>query len=190
MTMSTRLSKRRTTQLAGVIFVFAFAAAAAFEATLIAQSTSSAADRGLVGTWIVQVTLRNCTTNDAIGAPFTSLATFHRGGTGTGSTSNLAFAIGQRTQEHITWTHEGAGIYVQGILALILFDTPPNLPGPGFNPALPVSPGFSAGWQTVTHTIELINADEWRSSGTNAFYNVAGQQYRSGCSTATAQRFQ
>lgn len=187
--MDTRTSTKRASQVAAVILV-AMTAALASDATLMAQSTSSAADNGLVGTWTVQVTVRNCTTNDPVGPPFTSLATFHRGGTGTGSTSNLAFAIGQRTEEHITWTHEGAGTYVQRILALILFDTSPNLPGPGFNPALPVSPGFSTGWQTVTHTLELINADEWRSSGTNAFYNVAGQLYRSGCSTATAQRFQ
>lgn len=187
--MDTRASTRRTSQVAAAILVTVTAALAS-DAILMGQSTSSAAGDGLVGTWTVQVTLRNCATNDPVGPPFISLASFHRGGTGTGSTSSLAFAIGQRTQEHISWTHEGAGIYVQRILALILFDTPPNLPGPGFNPALPVSPGFSTGWQTVTHTIELINADEWRSSGTNAFYNAAGQLYRSGCSTATAQRFQ
>src|SRR5262245_53015269 len=65
----------------------------------IAQSGESAS--GLVGTWIVQVTLRDCATNQAR-APFTSLVTFHRGGTMTESTASPAFAIGQRPSGHGT----------------------------------------------------------------------------------------
>jgi hypothetical protein len=77
------------------------------------------------------------------------------------------------------------------MVSLILFDTAPNLPGtPTFNPALPVSPGFFAGWQTVTHTLELTDPDHATSAGTNEFFRLDGQSYRSGCSTAIAQRFE
>jgi hypothetical protein len=34
----------------------------------------------------------------------------------------------------------------------------------------------------------MLGANEWVSSGTNAFYDAAGQLYRTGCSTAAAQR--
>ena len=72
----------------------------------------------------------------------------------------------------------------------MLFDSPANLPGtPGFDPAKPVSPGFFAGWQTVTHTAELIDADHLTSEGTTAFYKTDGTVYRTGCSTAVAERF-
>ena len=77
------------------------------------------------------------------------------------------------------------------MIALILFDTPANLPGtPGFNPSLPVSPGFFAGWQTVTHTIKLTDENHGTSAGTNEFYKADGTSYRTGCSTAILQRFE
>ena len=77
------------------------------------------------------------------------------------------------------------------MIALILFDTPPNLPGtPGFNPGMPVSPGFFAGWQTVTHKVKLGDADHGTSAGTNEFYKSDGTLYRTGCSTAVATRFE
>ncbi len=77
------------------------------------------------------------------------------------------------------------------MVALLLFDTPANLPGtPGFDPSLPVSPGFSAGWQTVNHTVTLTDANHLASFGTNAFYDVNLNAYRTGCSTAVARRFE
>ena len=80
--------------------------------------------------------------------------------------------------------------FSQEMIALILFDTAPNLPGtPAFDPTKPVSPGFFAGWQTVSHTVSLTAADQIASSGTNRFYKTNGDVYRSGCSTATGQRF-
>jgi hypothetical protein len=77
------------------------------------------------------------------------------------------------------------------MVALILFDTPANLPGtPGFDPSMPVSPGFFAGWQTVTHTVNPTDADHITSAGTNAFYKLTGELYRTGCSTAIGERFE
>jgi hypothetical protein len=154
-----------------------------------AQSSASGSENGLVGTWTVHVTLRDCTTHAAL-STFPSLVTFHRGGTLTDAPGGTAYAVGQRSPGQGTWTHAGGHTYEQRIIALILFGTPPNLPGtPGFNPNLPVSPGFFAGWSTVTHTIEQTDDDHLESSGTNAFYKSDGTLYRTGCSTATGERF-
>ena len=160
---------------------------------LIAAGTTAIASgsrEGLEGAWTVQVTLRDCVTNAAVGAPFHSLVSFHDGGTLSESAGSLAFAAGQRSPGHGTWTREGRHTFLQRMIALILFDTPANLPGtPGFNPSLPVSPGFFAGWQTVTHTLTLSDGDHATSVGTNEFYKADGTLYRTGCSTASAQRF-
>lgn len=158
---------------------------------LIARSNDSDSHGGLVGAWMIQVTLRDCATNVPIGAPFNSLVTFDQGGTLGENTASLGFAPNQRSSGHGTWTHEGRHTFGQRMIALVLFDTPANLPGtPGFNPGLPVSPGFFAGWQTVTHTVRLTDADHYTSSGTNEFFQANGDSYRTGCSTTIAQRFE
>jgi hypothetical protein len=144
----------------------------------------------VVGTWTVQITLRDCTTNAPLGPPFSSLVTFHRDGTISESAGSVTFAPGQRSPGHGLWTPKGGHSFTQEMIALVLFDTQPNLPGtPTFDPARPVSPGFFAGWSTVTHTVRLTNAGEIESSGQNWFYKANGDLYRSGCSTATGQRF-
>lgn len=159
--------------------------------TIHAQGWPGVGGNGLVGTWAVEVTLRDCATNAALGAPFRSLSTYHEGGTLTDDTASLAFAIGQRSAGQGTWAFEGGRRYAQVITALLRFDSPANLPGtPGFDPTKPVTPGFLAGWQVVRHDIELVDRDHWNSQGTNAFYNTAGAVYRTGCSTATAMRVQ
>jgi hypothetical protein len=162
----------------------------------MAQSNQSASGNGLVGAWMAQVTLRDCTTGAALAPPFNSLVTHHRGGTFSESPP-LSFAIGQRSDGHGVWDENpgrpsgGRQNYSLKFVALIHFDTAPNLPGtPGFNPALPVSPGFFAGWQIVTHTVQLIDADHSASQGTNAFYKLDGTLYRTGCSSAVGRRFQ
>ena len=161
---------------------------------VMAQSSAAASSSPgarLVGTWAVRVTIRDCTTNAPLGPSLNSLVTFHRGGTLSESPGSGAFAIGQRSSGHGTWTREHGHTFSQRFVALILFDTAPNLPGtPGFNPAAPVSPGFFAGWQTVSHTVRLTDDDHLASSGTNAFYKANGELYRTGCSTAVAARFE
>jgi len=62
---------------------------------------------------------------------------------------------------------------------MINFPTPA---GPG--------PGFEAGWMKVQHTVEVIDADHIESAGTNTFYRLNGEIYRTGCSTATGTRFE
>ena len=147
--------------------------------------------RSLVGAWSVQVTLRNCATGAPSGPPFNSLVTFHHGGTVSEAAGSPAFAPGQRGPGHGVWTRKPGHTYGPSMVALVLFDTPPNLPcTPGFDPSLPVSPGFFAGCQTVSHTVTPTDADHLTSAGTNAFYKLNGELYRTGCSTAVAQRFE
>ena len=137
--------------------------------------------KAIQGAWLVQVTLRNCTTGAALGPAFSSLVSFHEGGTVSEATGSLAFAAGQRTPGHGTWEPQGPDAYTQRMVALIAFDTPANLPA---------TPGFFAGWSVVTQTVQLTDRDHLSSSGTNAFYRTDGTVYRTGCSTATGTRFE
>ena len=163
--------------------VFLTSSAAAIE------SSASTSEQGLVGTWAVQVQLRDCATNAPVGPPFNSLVAFHLGGTLSEATAGTAFAPGQRTPGLGTWARKRGHAFSQEMVALIVFDTAPNLPNtPTFDPSKPVSPGFFAGWQTVSHTVRFTDEDHITSAGTNGFYRANGELYRSGCSTATAER--
>jgi hypothetical protein len=146
-----------------------------------AQSSNSASHKLQVeGTWLVRVTLRNCASGAALSS-FDSIVTFAPGGTVLETPGATAFALGQRSDGHGSWSHSGGHTYEQRFVALIRFDTPPNPP---------VSPGFLAGWQTVTHTVDLVDAQNFTSSGTNEFFGTNGNSYRSGCSTAVGRRFE
>jgi hypothetical protein len=170
--------------LAGALFTVASSAA-------WAQPDALTARPSLVGAWSVKVTLRDCATNAPLGPAFNSLVTFHGDGTISESAASLAFAPGQRSPGHGAWTRKRGHTYGQEMVGLVLFDSEPNLPGtPTFDPTKPVSPGFFAGWLTVSHTVRFTAADRIASSGTNSFYKANGELYRSGCSTATGQRFE
>jgi hypothetical protein len=134
----------------------------------------------IAGTWLVQVTLRNCTTGAPLGS-VNSIVTFAPGGTVIETPGGAGFAPGQRSDGQGYWRHEAGHTYTQRFVALIRFDTPPNPP---------TSPGFLAGWQTVTHTVELVDSDTLTSSGSNELFDLNGNSYRSGCSTATGRRFE
>ena len=177
-------------QNAGIAAVAAAVLLVSSGAVALAHSGTSHDRKSLEGAWFVRVTLRACDTNASLGS-FLSVVSFHDGGTISETTTSPAFAIGQRSPGHGVWEFEGDRTYSQRMVGLINFDTPPNLPGtPGFNPALPVTPGFFAGWSVVMHTLELTDADHATSSGTNAFYKADGTLYRTGCSTAVATRFE
>jgi hypothetical protein len=143
-----------------------------------AQQSHSQA-RTVEGVWYVQVTIRDCTTGAALAPPVNSLVTFAAGGTLHESVSGGGFAPGQRSDGHGTWAHTGGRTYDQRFVSLINFAT---APGPG--------PGFEAGWMKVHHTVEMIDPDHIESAGTNSFYRLNGDVYRTGCSTATATRFE
>jgi hypothetical protein len=190
--MSCRTSHPRRRRRPFAVLAFAAALLATSAGALRAEPVAAGANAesaGLVGTWTIQVTLRDCASNAALGS-FNSLVTFHRGGTISESAGSLTFEAGQRSAAQGTWARKGDNKFRQRMIALILFESPPNLPGtPTFDPSSPVSPGFRAGWQTVTHTIDVVDADHLTSAGTNAFYDATGAVYRTGCSTSVGQRF-
>ncbi|HJR60334.1 MAG TPA: hypothetical protein VJ813_13065 [Vicinamibacterales bacterium] len=140
---------------------------------------SAAQPRTVQGVWYVQVTIRDCATGVAVAPAVNSLVTFAAGGTLHESVGGGGFAPGQRSNGHGTWTHKGEQTYDQRFVSMINFAT---APGPG--------PGFEAGWMKVQHTVEVIDADHIESVGTNSFYRLNGEVYRTGCSTATGTRFE
>ena len=157
---------------------FTVALLAAIGGPAEAQSSNSSGLR-IEGTWLVQVTLRNCATGAPLGS-VNSIVTFAPGGVLTETPGGVSFAPGQRSDGQGFWRHEAGHTYAQRFVALIRFDTPPNPP---------TSPGFLAGWQTVTHTVQLVDSDNLSSSGTNEFFDLNGNSYRTGCSTAVGRRF-
>jgi hypothetical protein len=189
--MTSKISNLTCRTRRAAILTLTMALLGGFSSRAAAQSEQSGSKEGPVGPWAIQVTLRDCATGAPLGPAFNSLVTFHRGGTLSESAGGTTFAPGQRSPGHGTWTRVGHDTYLQRFVAMILFTTAPNLPGvPGFNPALPVSPGFQAGSSTVTHTFVLTDSDHATSSGTNEFFAADGTRYRSGCSTAVARRFE
>ncbi len=148
-------------------------------ASAASAQQSAAQARTVQGVWYVQVTIRDCATGVALAPPVNSLVTFAAGGTLHESVGGGGFAPGQRSDGHGTWTHKGGQTYDQRFVSMINFAT---APGPG--------PGFEAGWMKVHHTVEVIDADHIESAGTNSFYRLSGEVYRTGCSTATGTRFE
>lgn len=140
---------------------------------------SAAQARTLQGVWYVQVTIRDCATGVALAPVVNSLVTFAAGGTLHESVGGGGFAPGQRSDGHGTWAHRGGQSYDQRFVSMINFA---SAPGPG--------PGFEAGWIKVQHTVTMIDADHTESTGTNSFYRLNGEVYRTGCSTATGTRFE
>ena len=178
-----------TTRASQVPTVLRMAVAALVTLGTTAPVLADGPDPRVAGTYAVEVTIRDCTTGAPAGPPFEALVTLHAGGTVTETPGTTSFALGQRSDGHGAWDRTGRRTYSQEMIALIRFETAANLPGtPTFDPTKPVTPGFKAGWQTVSHTITFSDATHATSTGGNAFYDSAGNQYRTGCSTAVLER--
>lgn len=135
----------------------------------------------LHGTWFVVTQQRHCTTDAPIGAPHAAIVTYHAGGTLSDSSNVPAFAVGQRSEGHGVWRHDGGHTYIAHWIAMMQFETAPGTP--------PGSPGFQAGWQVAANTITLTGPDSFTSVGVSNFVNLSGQIYRVGCASRTAERF-
>lgn len=149
---------------------------------MLAKAQAGPAQRTLEGTWLVSVTtLADCHSRTPLGT-FTALLTFAHDGTMTGTTTNPAFAIGQRSTDHGVWSRTNdAHTYQASSLALLQFATPPNLP---------VTPGFQAGGQRLDQTIALADEYRFTSDATVQFFDTAGRKYREGCAVAAGRRFE
>lgn len=145
-----------------------------------AASGSPHREKELIGTWTVTVQVNNCS-GTLMGPPFQSLLTFEDGETMIEDTTNPSFAPGQRGTGHGVWEHQGPGTYSAKFAAFINFTT-----------TAPPPPGFLAGTQTISQTIEFNNGpDEWTTSdATVEFFDTAGTLYRSACATASAKRLE
>ena len=137
------------------------------------QENSFGTNRGqrLVGTWDVQVTLRNCQTGAAI-RTFASIGTFMTGGTALDSTSGIPQAL--KTPGQGVWSYVGRNTYRFKIKSFS-FDATGNF----------------TGWTIIKHEANLNHfADEYKSAGTAEVYAPNGNLIFTGCSTTTALRFE
>jgi len=165
-TMKTKVSSHK---LAAMVF----AMLVAFTVAANAQSSQSA--NGLGGTWRVQVQLQNCATGAPLGPAFQSLLSFHDGGTMSGTTSNPAFAPGQRTSDYGVWSYQGNQTYSAASEAYILINSAPPAP-------------FVRGSQRIVQQIS-VNGDTFTSVATVQFFDSGHTQYIAGCAVATGTRF-
>ena len=136
--------------------------------------------RAIEGVWGMSITLRDCTTQAPLGPPLRTLLTFHAGGTLSESPGTSQFAPGQRSNGHGLWSYTGAGSFTARFVAMVVFDTPPA----------PPAPGFVAGWQVVTSNFQLADVNHLDVSATVQFFDINRNLYRSACPTGTAERFQ
>jgi len=135
--------------------------------------------RALEGVWAMSLTLRDCATGAPLGPPFRSLLTFHRGGTLSESAGTTGFAPGQRSPGHGLWSRSGRNAFAARFVAMILFDTPP----------VPPAPGFLAGWLVVGANFTFAGADHLNITATAQFLDLNRDVYRAACPTGTAERF-
>src|SRR3954469_17731250 len=114
------MTNQKTLSLATLVVTIVLATTLAASA----QSERSGSSKGLGGTWHVQVTLQNCATHAALGS-FESILSFHQGGTMSGTTTNPAFAPGQRTSDYGVWSYSGDHTYSATSEAFLLFSAGP-----------------------------------------------------------------
>lgn len=136
---------------------------------------------GLVGTWVVQVTQRDCSSGAPLGVPFYSLLTFNQGGTMTETTANPMFFPAVRGPGHGGWSQvKGGGYgeasdrrYQANSLALITAN------------------GVLTQEQIIRQNIQMGNNPNTfqTTSASVEFYQPDGTLIRKGCATAQGTRF-
>jgi len=173
MTSSKRLS------LAGAILLTG-ALALSFRPAALAQSEDDESRANIIAdTWRVEVRQSDCVTG-VQGPPFQSFLTFDRSGTLTGTTAAPAFLPGQRSPDHGIWSHKHGVKYSATSEAFLLFDSEPR----------PPFPGFRAGRQRISQSIELKNHAEFTSVALVEFFDTNGNIVMTGCANAIGRRFE
>jgi hypothetical protein len=146
---------------------------------LLAAAPAFAQARAIEGVWGMTITIRDCATDTQMGPPFTTLVTFHQGGTVSESNGSPGYAPGQRTEGHGVWDHRRGSTFDLRMVASILFMTPPA----------PPSPGFLAGWQVLTSTLTMTGDNALTGPARADFYDQSRHPYRSVCPTVVGERF-
>ena len=166
--------KNTMLRLVGGILLAAVMAATPSVGLVSAQDDLKSKNVGggqLVGTWDVQVTIRDCQTNAEI-RTFASLTAFMFGGTLIDSTSGMPQAA--KTPGHGVWNHAGGNLYRFKFKSF------------SFGPT-----GTFTGWTIITHHASMDpGGNSYESAGTAEFYNSAGILVGTGCSSTTATRFE
>src|SRR5260370_12784761 len=135
-----------------------------------AQSDDDGEARKLEGTWVVQVTLRDCGLGTPLGAPFLSLLTFARGGTETETTSNGSFFPAVRGPGHGVWSYTGHHTYHVQTMAFITLN------------------GALTRTQVLAQTIEVESDDAFATTSSSVkFFAPDGTLLGTGCASATGK---
>ena len=133
---------------------------------------ASPANDSLVGTWQVQVTLRNCSNGNPLGPPFQSLLTFGVGGTLTETTSTSMFFPAERGPGHGVWNRSGGNTYTASSIAYITLN------------------GVLSMKQRIDQRIQIAHDSlSLDSAATIQFFDPGDNLVKAGCATATAQRY-
>jgi hypothetical protein len=133
------------------------------------QSRSQA--KRLEGTWVTEVTIRDCNTG-AIVREFQALNTFAQGGTLIDTTTAVGPAL--RSPGHGTWEKIGGHRFRAFSLAFL------------FNPT-----NVWTGTQTVTQAIQIgDDPDELTSTATSQIFDTGRNLVNTFCSTAVAHRIE
>ena len=139
--------------------------------TLEDLSVRGAHSEKVVGTWDVQVTIRNCQTGAAL-ITFPSTTTLMAGGTVLDSTSGIPQAL--KTPGHGVWSYVRGNIY-RFKTKSFSFDASGNF----------------TGWTIISHEVYLHRrADGFESTGTAMIYAPNGSLITTGCSTTVSTRFE
>lgn len=127
--------------------------------------------RGLVGSWDVEVTIRQCASGAAI-RTFHSLGTYMTGGTMIDSTSGTAQAL--KTPGQGEWRHLGGPAY-EFAFKSFTFDASGNF----------------TGWTKIVHVATMDPSGEsYSSEGSLEVYAPDGNLVFTGCASTTATRYQ
>lgn len=146
--------------------------------TAQARSEQDKSKKELLGTWRMKVTPYDCATG-AERPAFRSMLSFEEGGTLTETALSPAFQPGQRGPGHGIWNATGDHTYKIVFEAFILFTTEPN----------PPAPGFQAGVQRVTQTVE-VSGNQSITNGSAEFFDIEGNLVSSACTKAVGERME
>jgi hypothetical protein len=126
----------------------------------------------LEGTWKARITLRDCSTWDALAPSFPAMVTFSRGGTMTTADGGLSPA--QRGPGHGNWRRTGPHTFRAVSEAFLFAPT-----------------GAMVGTQRLTQTIDLGPLDdEFQSNVSAAILGIDGNQIAAGCASSEGRRLE
>ena len=149
-------------------------ALAAFAQVLVSAQVDTG--QGLVGSWDVVVTPRDCATGNPVPFPptFYGMQTYNQGGTMVESDAGIPGAPITRVGGQGVWAHLRGREYSVAFRVV------------KFNPD-----GSPAGKDVIRDVISLgWGGDTYTSTGTVQIFDPAGNLVLTGCATTTATRFQ